>query len=162
MNLIEYNGERYPAYVQSGNAQRFIYPFAKEFCHGEGLDIGGKPRWTFPNAIIINKELPDEHDAMNLPGSEWDYIFSSHTLEHLESPKDAVAYWYTKLKKGGVLFLYLPHYSMEMWSPFNMDEHKHAFDEHLVSDLLKDVGFCNIFASGKDLNWSFAVVGEKI
>jgi len=161
MNLIEYNGEKYPAYVQSGNAQRFIYPFAREFCKGRGLDIGGRKGWSFIGARIINTETPDEYEAMNLPGSNWDFIFSSHTLEHLDSPLNALVYWRTKLRIGGVLFLYLPHSSMEMWRPSQMKRHKHSFEPRSVAKLMDKVGYGNIIASGRDLNWSFAVVGEK-
>ena len=161
IELMEYEGAEYPAHVQSGNAVRFIEPMALEFCKGEGLDIGGTNQWRLAGAKAINIIDDNEWHAMNLPERECDYIFTSHTLEHLDEPRQAIRYWRTRLKQGGVLFLYLPHASMAMWHPSRMSGHSHSFLPEEITALLEECGFRRIFASGRDLNWSFAVVGEK-
>ena len=73
MKWIEHNGNKYPEYQASGNAARFIIPFAKEWCKGKGLDIGyGNDKWQMPGAVGIDSK--DGLDAMNLPDkkkSEW-------------------------------------------------------------------------------------------
>jgi SAM-dependent methyltransferase len=159
MKVYRYKGNLYPEYLKSGNANAFIEPFANYFCKGEGLDIGGFFKCTFPGARPINILNGDEFDAYHLPDEKYDYIFSSHTLEHLHDCVDALKCWKGHLKENGVLFLYLPHPDMEYWLPQNNRKHLHLFHPEDIHKLLKDLGFKHILRSERDLYWSFAVVG---
>lgn len=162
MKTIEYNRKIYPAIQGEGNAAQYAIPFAKKFCTGVGYDIGcNRLEWAFPGAQAIDLEFTDEWDAYNLPDGEVDYIFSSHCLEHLPNWVDALNYWTSKLKVGGVLFLYLPHYSQEYWRPWNNRKHIHCFLPEIIVDYMHDKGYKNIFNSQRDLLNSFMVVGEK-
>ncbi len=154
-----YKDSLYPAYIKAGNAAGYVVPFAKHYCKGEGLDIGGFFDWTFPGATPINIILDDEWDAYNLPDEKYDYIFSSHTLEHLPDYVKALEYWKTRLKDGGVLFLYLPHPDMQYWLPQNNRKHLHCFYPKQMYQLLGDIGFEEVLYSERDLYWSFTVVG---
>jgi hypothetical protein len=71
-------------------------------------------------------------------------------------------YWISKLKSGGVLFLYLPDYSQEYWKPWNNRKHLNIFNPMIISDYMNDNGYKNIFKSGVDLNNAFMVMGQKI
>jgi hypothetical protein len=71
-------------------------------------------------------------------------------------------YWKSKLKSGGVLFLYLPHYDQEYWRPWHNTKHKSIFLPMFLRDYMSDNGYKNIFVSEKDLNSAFIAVGEKI
>lgn len=157
--VFEYKAKLYPSYIKTGNAASYIIPFAKEFCKGEGLDIGGFFDWTFPGAKPINILIKDEWDAYNLPDKKYNYIFSSHTLEHLPDYVKAIEYWKEHLKSNGVLFLYLPHPDMEYWLPQNDRKHLHSFYPKDIDRLLKDLGFTNVLSSERDLYWSYTVVG---
>lgn len=157
--IFEYKGVTYPSYIKTGNAASYVIPFAKKFCKGKGLDIGGFFDWTFPGAVPVNILLDDEWDAYHLPDEKYDYIFSSHTLEHLPDYVKALEYWKNHLTPEGVLFLYLPHPDMEYWLPQNDRKHLHSFYPERIYKLLKDFGFTNVLYSGRDLYWSFAVVG---
>lgn len=149
----------YPAYMKRGDACRFILPFAREFCQGNGLDIGGFGKSVFPGAKPINVVIPDEFDAYSLPPGKYDYIFSSHTLEHLPDYVKALVYWKEHLKEiDGVLFLYLPHPDMECWLPQNNKKHLHMFYPEDMKKLLIDLGFVDVLVSERDLYWSFAAV----
>jgi len=154
-----YKGNLYPEYLKHGNANIFIESFARHFCKGKGLDIGGLFEWTFPGAKPINILNDDEFDAYRLPEEKYDYIFSSHTLEHLCDYVKALKYWKEHLKEGGVLFLYLPHPEMEYWLPQNDRKHLHIFYPEDIHKLLEDLDFKYILHSGRDLYWSFVVVG---
>lgn len=156
---FRYRNKQYPNYIKHGNACAFIVPYAKEFCKGEGLDIGGYFDWTFPGAKAINILHDDGLDAYNLPFRKYNYIFSSHTLEHLPDYVKALCYWKDHIKKGGTLFLYLPHPDMEYWRPQNNRKHLHVFYPVDMANLLKDIGFKEVFYSERDLYWSFSVVG---
>ena len=162
MDTIKFNNEIYPAFQSEGNAAQFAIPFAKHICYGNGYDIGCmKKEWSFPESIPIDIDFDDEWDAYNLPAGNVDYIFSSHCLEHLPNWVDAMNYWYDKLKKGGILFLYLPHYSQKYWRPWNNRKHVHIFTPEIIADYMKDMGYTNIFYSERDLNNSFMIIGEK-
>ena len=163
MKTILFNDKLYPAIQAEGNAAQYAIPFAKKFCEGVGYDIGcNRLDWAFPGAQAIDLEFDDEWDAYNLPDGEVDYIFSSHCLEHLPDWVDALNYWTSKLKQGGILFLYLPHYSQEYWRPWNNRKHLHVFVPETIVDCMNDSGYRYVFNSEKDLLNSFMVVGEKI
>lgn len=162
-DAIEFNGINYPKFQSEGNAAQFAIPFAKYFCSGKGLDIGCMHKqWAFPGAWPIDKNFPDEYDAFNLPDGLFDYIFSSHCLEHLNDWVAALDYWTTKISSGGVIFLYLPHYSQEYWRPWNNRNHLHSLHGEVLRDYFESKrSYNNIIVTGHDLNSSFYIVAAK-
>lgn len=162
MNTIHYKGKNYPAFQTEGNASQFAIPFAKHFCKGVGYDIGcNRLEWSFPGSTPIDLLFDNQWEAYNLPDEQVDYIYSSHCLEHLPDWVKALDYWTSKLKSGGTLFLYLPHYNQKYWRPWNNRKHLHVFTPEILKDYLQDRYFTNIFVSDRDLNDSFMVVGTK-
>jgi len=162
MKLIEFKGKKYPSFQADGFGAQFIFPFAEKFCVGKGLDIGcGRKEWSLPGSFPIDIKFNEQYDAFNLPDGKFDYIFSSHCLEHLVDWSGALDLWISKLRNGGVLFLYLPDYSQEYWRPWNCKKHIHHFKSTIIVDFLKDRQMKNIFYSGVDLANSFAVVCGK-
>jgi len=157
-----YKGDRFPEYLKHGNAMQFIAPIALQFCKGRGLDIGAG-KWPLPGAQPIELVPGDfqckEHSAMNLPDGAFDYIFSSHCLEHLVNPVAALAYWKERIKPGGVLCLYLPSPDMTYWLPQNCRKHLHTWRPVQMAMILEDLGFVDVIHGERDLAWSFAVVG---
>lgn len=156
-----------PKYICQGFHSRFIFPIAKEVCVGKGLDIGcGKLEWAFPGSIAIDPNICRcKYDAYNLPpGHRWDYIFSSHCLEHLPNYMKALKYWTQTIKIGGTLFLYLPHRDCLYWRPHYMptEKHLHSFDPGQMVEIFESLGYTNIFCSGRDLSYSFAIYGERL
>ena len=88
IDTINYDGQEVPQYISEGFHAQYIFPIATKVCEGLGLDIGcGQEDWKLPGSFGIDPKI-NEWDAYNLPGnsmgeSRWDYIFSSHCLEHL-------------------------------------------------------------------------------
>lgn len=112
----------YPDYLKYGAAVDGVKFLAKKYCKGKGVDIGAG-KWSLENAKPI-EDNEDENAYKLLENDEsLDFIFSSHLLEHLEKPEDAIEEWSTKLKKNGILFLYLPHPSCHMWKKENLKYH---------------------------------------
>lgn len=153
--IFDYRNRLYPEYLRNGNACRFIVPIAQQFCVGEGVDVG-PGRWPFPGATPV--DVGSEYSAMALPPGPFDYVFSSHCLEHLRNPIAALEHWRTRLKPQGVLFLYLPHPDMEYWLPQNCRKHLHSWSPGQMRRILVDLGFSDVLASERDLAWSFSVV----
>jgi SAM-dependent methyltransferase len=62
---------------------------------------------------------------------EFDFVHSSHTLEHMINPEISLRNWWRVLKRGGYLILYVPHRNLyekktTLPSRWNTD-HKHFF-----------------------------------
>lgn len=162
MDVINFKGHSYPHFQTQGNAAKFAIPYAKQVCSGEGLDIGcNRHEWCFPEAKPIDPLINNIYDAYCLPAGEFDYIFSSHCLEHLPDWVKALDYWETKIKAGGTLFLYLPHPSQQYWRPYHNRKHIHVLYPELIKDYLETRGWRNIFVSKEDLNNSFMAMAEK-
>ena len=160
MEIINFEGDKYPLFQTKGNASQFSIPFALHLCKGKGYDIGFcKEEWKFPGAIGIDIGLNNGFDANNLPNELVDYVYSSHCLEHVDNWVETLELWLSKLKEGGVLFLYLPDFSQKYWRPWN--KHKHCFEPNIIKHFLEDKNMKNIFVSGIDLNNSFMIVCEK-
>lgn len=162
IQTIEFNGQQYPKFQAEGFAAKFAFPYAKEVCKGKGVDVGcGNIDWCFPDAFPVDISIKDEYHAKELPHLDYDYIFSSHLLEHMKDWVEVVEYWTECLKIGGILFLYLPDYSQEYWRPWNDRKHKVVIESHVIKDLMIHLRYKNIFLSGTDLNNSFMIFGEK-
>ena len=162
MERIEFKGENYPLFQTLGNAAQFALPYAKFYCKGVGYDIGFcKEEWKFPNAIGIDYTLYNGFHANNLPDEVVDFIYSSHCLEHVDDWVSTLEYWISKIKEGGILFLYLPDIGQKYWRPWNNRKHKHCFTPEILYTFLVDHNMKNICKSGIDLNNSFMIVCEK-
>ena len=90
-----------------------------------------------------------------------DYIFSSHCLEHLNDWVGALDHWTTRLHKGGIIFLYLPHPDQEYWKPWSNRKHIHLLEPTHIKDYFKAKNFSKVFVTtGYDLNHSYYAVAE--
>lgn len=162
IDTILFKSKRYPLFQAEGFAAQFAFPFANRVLRGHGLDIGCmNVDWSFPGSHPIDISFDDDYDAMNLPDGLFDYIFSSHCLEHLDNWVDALDYWKSKLDKGSVLFLYLPHPSQKYWLPWSNRKHIHILHPEIIEEYLHDRGWKNVFVSGCDLNNSFIAMAEN-
>lgn len=167
IETIAFKDQFYPSFQTNGNAMRFCLAFAKEVVKGDVIyDVGcGKDEWKFPGSIGVDLSYKNEFHAMNLPPLQADAIVSSHFLEHSDSWVECLEYWTSKLKPGGILFLYLPDYSQKYWRVWSNRKHRHTLFPQLLKDYLTD---CNkfvhdkIFVSGIDAYNSFTVMVEKI
>lgn len=84
---------------------------------GSGIDIGGGDdsfRPLIGTCRSWDKRLGDG-DAATLPGllsESFDYVYSSHCLEHLSQPLAALKRWVEVIKPGGYLYLVVPDYEL--------------------------------------------------
>ncbi len=97
-------------------ARRAAEGFIERYLSGDHvLDIGFRggladAEPVTEKAIGIELDYPG-YDGMRLPfaqGSQ-DAVFASHTLEHIEDYKLAIAEWFRVLKLGGYLVIAVPH-----------------------------------------------------
>lgn len=114
--------------------------FATRYFKGEGIDIGSgddslsKYVSYFPAIRSIRSWDIQDGDAVHMEGLEresFDFVHSSHCLEHLEYPFKALRRWVELCRPGGHIIVVIPDedlYEQGMWpSQFNPD-HKWSFN----------------------------------
>ena len=82
--------------------------FETSILTGHGLDIGCGPDPVSPTAKRFDIEDGDANDILHYIDDQYDYVYSSHCLEHMNDPKKALQNWWTLVKPGGYLFLIVP------------------------------------------------------
>jgi SAM-dependent methyltransferase len=113
--------------------------FIRRYFVGRGLDIGGKPDplalylEMFPLALSVRTWDREDGDAQFLESvadGEFDFVHSSHCLEHLLDPSEGLRNWLRVIRDGGHLIVTVPDedlYEQGVFpSEFNLD-HKHTF-----------------------------------
>lgn len=122
--------------------RRIKEDFFSKYCKGSGLDIGFGGDLVLPEAVGWDFEHGDAQYLKGIADESYDYVYSSHTLEHVDDAKISLINWFRVLKKGGYLILYIPHRDLyekkkSLPSRFNAT-HKRFFliDEHDPPDTL--------------------------
>jgi SAM-dependent methyltransferase len=105
--------------------------FFEKYCNGSGLDIGFGGDLLTGNCKGWDIEHGDAQYLEKLGDLEFDFVHSSHTLEHMINPEISLRNWWRVLKRGGYLILYVPHRNLyekktTLPSRWNTD-HKHFF-----------------------------------
>ncbi len=126
---------------QSKAAKRRFHDgaFLSRYFVGHGIDIGGKPDplgkyvGIFPlmqSVRIWDKQDGDARYLAGVPDDSFDFVHSSHCLEHMVDVYEALQNWARVLKPGGFLIVTVPDedlYEQGVWpSRFNPD-HKWTF-----------------------------------
>jgi SAM-dependent methyltransferase len=97
---------------------------------GKGIDIGCGPDPVNKDAMRFDIEHGDANYITKYLSEEFDYVYSSHCLEHMHKPKEALLEWWKLVRLGGHLFFVVPDedlYEQGVFpSRFNPD-HKATF-----------------------------------
>ena len=97
--------------------------FSNRYFVGNGLDVGGGPDplglyvELFPRMQGVKVWDKEDGDAETLDGIEdgqFDFVHSSHCLEHLEDPLAGLQNWFRAVKPGGHLIVTVPDEDMEI------------------------------------------------
>lgn len=103
------------------------------FLMGTGIDIGaGDDPLVVDLGTVRAWDLVDgdAETMLGIPNEFYDFVYSSHCLEHVNSVPRALENWSRILKKGGFLYVVIPEYVLYeklSWpSRFNTD-HKNSF-----------------------------------
>jgi len=113
--------------------------FAVRYFVGRGIDVGGGGdslalyREFFPlirDIFIYDSPQGDAQLLDNVPDNSFDFLFSSHCLEHMRDAYEALGNWIRVVRPGGTLIISVPDedlYEQGVWpSTFNFD-HKISF-----------------------------------
>jgi ADP-heptose:LPS heptosyltransferase/predicted SAM-dependent methyltransferase len=123
-----------------------------QYTRGCGLELGCGPQRAFPHFIGIDaNQYPGARMGPNLQmdcshlGSladrGFDFVFSSHLLEHLADTRAVLREWWRVIDVGGHLVLYLPHkeYYPNIGEPGGNPDHKHDFLPVDIVDAMRAV-----------------------
>jgi SAM-dependent methyltransferase len=113
--------------------------FMSRFFKGSGIDIGGAPdplalySSLFPLIASVRTWDLDDGDAQymdGVPDESFDFVHSSHCLEHIREPALGLRNWFRILRPGGFLVITVPDEDLyeqgTFPSTFNRD-HKWTF-----------------------------------
>jgi SAM-dependent methyltransferase len=113
--------------------------FATRYFRGDGIDVGGGIDSLalylefFPlvrRLAVYDQVQGDAQLLDNVADASFDFLYSSHCLEHLRDPAEALGNWLRVVKPGGHLVVQVPDedlYEQGVWpSRFNGD-HKLTF-----------------------------------
>ena len=125
----------------SKSVQRRLHApeFMRRYFVGDGLDIGGKPdplalyHEIFPLMKSVRTWDLEDGDAQfmsGMPDGALDFISSSHCLEHINDPLEALRNWLRIVRPGGFIVILVPDEDLfeqgRFPSTFNQD-HKWTF-----------------------------------
>ena len=91
--------------------------FVSTYFKGKGIDIGGKPdplsiyQNFFPLIESVKVWDLQDGDAQYMDGVQdetFDFVHSSHTLEHMQDPFVALKHWIRITKSGGFIVITIP------------------------------------------------------
>jgi SAM-dependent methyltransferase len=120
-----------PGETSKARRRRAREAFFERYCNGRGLDVGYGGDLLTTDCRGWDFEHGNAQYLKPIGDSEFDFVYSSHTLEHMTEPETALRNWWRVLKSGGYLILYLPHRELyekkrTLPSHWNID-HKHFF-----------------------------------
>jgi SAM-dependent methyltransferase len=105
-----------------GERAPLIPRLVRRYCTGSGIEIGaGKDPYGSPaNTVFLDRHTDNAQGtagagivadaaAIPRPDATFDFVLSSHCLEHHQNTLKALNEWLRVLKPGGILFLVLPH-----------------------------------------------------
>ena len=127
--------------LHTHNAKQFIASDALKWCVGKGIDVGGG-RDPLKGSVNIDP-VPgtnQENVKIDLKDNSQDFVFSSHTLEHLQNPSANLKEWVRVLKPNGIMYLYLPHDSYVPWRKASMSRwHLHDLTSEVLWNWFKSI-----------------------
>lgn len=103
----------------------------EKYCVGRGLDIGYGGDLLCGNCIGWDREHGDAQMLAGVKKESFDFVYSSHTLEHVRDASAAIGNWYRAVKPGGYLILFVPdrdRYEKKLTLPSRWNpDHKRYF-----------------------------------
>lgn len=139
------------------------------YLQGKILDIGAGVDPITADALVFDK-LEGDAQVINryFPSESFDTVFSSHCLEHMLNPREAIQSWYSLVKPGGYLITIVPDEDLyeqgHFPSIFNSD-HKATFTlakshswspvSHNCLDLANELNGKLVYAALQSDNYDF-------
>ena len=89
-------------------ARRVREGFFEKYCTGHGLDIGYGGDLLSDNCVGWDLEHGDAQLLTSIEDRSLDFVYSSHTLEHIVDASEALRNWSRVVKPSGHIIIYVP------------------------------------------------------
>ena len=123
--------QHYEGETKKSHERRLREGFFEKYCQGEGLDIGYGSDLIVPGCSGWDFRNGDAQYLADIDDESFDFVYSSHCLEHMYDVRISLKNWFRVVRPGGFLLLAIPHRDLyekknalpSRWAP----EHKHMF-----------------------------------
>jgi SAM-dependent methyltransferase len=119
------------------------------YLRGKGIDIGsGDDPLSVPHVMPWDKEQGDAQYLSGVDRESFDFLYSSHCLEHLNCVRTSLENWRRVVRCGGYLYIVVPDYALYekmQWPSVWNAEHKHSFSLSLTRRKVKRDTHWNVF-----------------
>ena len=115
---------------EASKTKEILNEFEINLFNGKGIDIGCGLDPIMPTARPFDMVDGDANEITKYVDEEYDYVFSSHCLEHMHNPIDAIQEWWKLVKKDGHLIFTVPDedlYEQGYFPSLFNDDHKSTF-----------------------------------
>ncbi len=102
----------------------------KKVFNGKGIDIGCGKDPVFKDVKSFDVQDGDANEITNYVKEKFDFVFSSHCLEHMKNPFYTIKQWYQLVKDKGYLYIFVPDedlYEKRKFPSKYNDDHKWTF-----------------------------------
>jgi SAM-dependent methyltransferase len=115
---------------EASKTKQIMNDYERSLLTGDGIDIGCGLDPIMPSAKPFDMEDGDANIISQFVSKQFDYVFSSHCLEHMHDPKTAILEWWKLVKKDGYLIFTVPDedlYELGYFPSLFNDDHKSTF-----------------------------------
>jgi ADP-heptose:LPS heptosyltransferase/predicted SAM-dependent methyltransferase len=162
---------------QCNESKKIVWEVAP-YLRGRGLDLGAGDFKVLPHVISVdnmNHEqfgftvkpdvLADVTKLDMFASQSMDFVYSSHTLEHVMDYAGALKEWWRVVKQGGYLILYLPHkdFYPNIGQPGANPDHKHDFlPADIIAAMPQGWDLVQCQERNEDMEYSMLLIFKKI
>lgn len=163
---------------QCNESKKIVWEVAP-YLRGRGVDLGAGDFKILPHAISVDNMnhaqfgftqkpdiLADVSKLDMLASGSMDWVYSSHTLEHVEDMGATLREWWRIVKQGGLLIMYLPHadFYPNMGQPGANPDHKRDFRPRDVIAAMPSHGWDLLECQerNEDFEYSFLLIFKKM
>jgi len=117
---------------------RFVRGDFDLYFKGKGLDIGaGADPLSVPYGTVkaFDRAQGDAQYLKKVKDEAYDFLYSSHCLEHLKDVPTALRHWARVVRPGGYLYIVVPDFTLyekEQWPSRKNLDHKQSFSTRIT------------------------------
>lgn len=93
---------------ETSKTRRLWTDTERAWLSGKGIDIGCGPDPVFPDVTRFDIADGDANHITNYVSDTFDFVYSSHCLEHMHDARQALGEWWQLVRPGGVMMVIVP------------------------------------------------------
>jgi SAM-dependent methyltransferase len=137
---------------ESTKSRQYWTAIEREATTGKGIDIGCGNDPVLPGCKCFDVADGDANEISRYVHEQFDFVYSSHCLEHMHAPRSTILDWWKLVKPGGYLFILIPDedlYEQGVFPSRINEDHKVTFTISKASSW--SAKSINVFELGQSL-----------